>query len=58
MILEQLYRNWNDVVLHLRLTDRLKASKYHMKKVVFILFFHFAVFCSFPYFLIPLAKES
>ena len=41
IILEQLYRNWSHVVSHLRLADRMKAFKYHMKEV-FIIFIIFA----------------
>ena len=34
--LGQLYQNWHHVVAHLRLTDRIKAFKYHMKEVIFV----------------------
>ena len=42
IILEQLYRNWSHVVSHLRLADRMKAFKYHMKKVFIIFVIIFA----------------
>ena len=35
ILLEQLYQYWNNVVSHLRLADRVKAFKYHMKEVNF-----------------------
>ena len=32
ILLEQLYRNWHNVIAHLRLADWVKAFKYHMKE--------------------------
>ena len=37
ILLEQLYQNWNNVAAHLRLADRAKAFKCHMKEVILFL---------------------
>ena len=44
ILLEQLYKNWNNVIAHLRLADRAKAFKYHMKDVISDLLVHFLPF--------------